>query len=228
MKKIGLVGGIGPASTVEYYLRLVELCKSERGFYPEIIIDSVDMELHTALFDKEDYEKIGDLLVESLKRLKAGGAEVAAITAGTEHIVWDKIKERLPIKTVSIVEAAVDEIKAKDFQKVLIFATVWTIKSGLYENAFKNAGITPIVPTQADSVFLGNLIYPNLENGIVIREGKEKMIELAEKYIAQYKADALLLGCTEIPLMIKENDVSVPIIDTAKVHIRRILDEAIK
>lgn len=226
MKKIGLVGGVGPASTVEYYLQLVDLYRKERGCYPEIIIDSVDMALHTALFDEENYEKIADLLVESLNCLKAGGAEIAAITANTEHIVWDRIKERLPIKTVSIVEAAVDEIKAKSFQKVVIFATAWTLKSGLYKKALENAGIMPIVPYENDIELLGNLIYPNLENGIVIPEDKEKMIALAEKYIIGNNADALLLGCTEIPLMIKENDVSVPIIDTTKNHIRRIFDQA--
>ena len=107
-----------------------------------------------------------------------------------------------------------------------MFATAWTLKSGLYANALQNAGITPIVPNDEDIELLGNLIYPNLENGIVIPEDKEKMIALAEKYIKENSADSLLLGCTEIPLMIKENEVSVPVINTTKIHIKAIFNEA--
>ena len=111
-------------------------------------------------------------------------------------------------------------------KKIVVFATAWTLKSGLYANALQNAGITPIVPNDEDIELLGNLIYPNLENGIVIPEDKEKMIDLAEKYIKGNSADSLLLGCTEIPLMIKENDVSVPVINTTKIHIKAIFNEA--
>ena len=84
----------------------------------------------------------------------------------------------------------------------------------------------PIVPDEKDIELLGILIYPNLENGIVIPEDKVRMINLAEKYIRDYKADALILGCTEIPLMVKPGDVSVPLIDTTKVHVKAIYDYA--
>lgn len=228
MKKIGLMGGLGPASTVEYYMGLVEMTLEDKGpeCYPRIVIDSVDMGLHTALFDKSDYEAIGDLIYDSLLTLKNAGCELAAITANTEHIVWDYVKDRLPLKTISIVDAVIEECKRNDYTKVVTFGTKWTLKSGLYENAFKTAGITPVVPDEADIELLGSIIYPNLENGIVIPEDKVRMIELAEKYIQAADADALLLGCTEIPLMIKPGDVGVPVIDSTKVHIKALYDFA--
>ena len=224
MKKIGLMGGLGPASTVEYYLNLVKLCQKNLGedVYPRIVIDSVDMGLHTEYFNRQDYQTIGDFIYESLVSLKKAGAELAAITANTEHIAWDYVKDRLPLPTISIVDTAIDEIKRKGYKKVLVFATVWTLQSGLYEKAILEAGLSPVVPSKEDQIILGNLIYPNLENGIVIPEDKEKMIALAEKYIQENEADALLLGCTEIPLMIKDGDVSVPLIDTTKLHIQAI------
>lgn len=224
MKKIGLMGGLGPASTVEYYLELVRLCQKNWGeeAYPRIVIDSVDLGVHTEYFNRQDYQTIGDFIYESLTALKNAGAELAAITANTEHIAWDYVKDRLPLPTISIVDTAVDEIKRKGYKKVLVFATVWTLKSGLYEKAILEAGLTPVIPNKEDQIILGDLIYPNLENGIVIPEDKEKMIALAEKYIQENEADALLLGCTEIPLMIKAGDVSVPIIDTTKLHIQAI------
>lgn len=224
MKKIGLMGGLGPASTVEYYLNLVKLCQKNLGedVYPRIVIDSVDLGLHTEYFNRQDYQTIGDFIYESLVSLKNAGAELAAITANTEHIAWDYIKDRLPLPTISIVDTAIDEIKRKGYKKVLVFATLWTLQSGLYEKAILEAGLSPVVPSKEDQIILGKLIYPNLENGIVIPEDKEKMIALAEKYIQENEAEALLLGCTEIPLMIKDGDVSVPLIDTTKLHIQAI------
>ena len=120
----------------------------------------------------------------------------------------------------------IDYCTQNDFKKIVVFATAWTLKSGLYATALQNAGITPIVPKAEDLELLGNLIYPNLENGIVIPEDKEKTIALAEKYIKENSVDSLLLGCTEIPLMIKENEVSVPVINTTKIHIKAIFNEA--
>lgn len=228
MKKIGLMGGLGPASTVDYYMDLVKLCHKEYGeeVYPKIVIDSVDLGIHTEYFNKQDYKTIGDFIYDSLVILKNAGAEVAAVTANTEHIAWDYVKDRLPLPTISIVDATIAEIKRKGYQRVLTFATAWTLQSGLYEKAISKAGITPIVPNKEDQIILGNLIYPNLENGIVIPEDKVKMISLAEKYIKEHDADALLLGCTEIPLMIKEGDVSVPVIDTTQIHIQAIFEMA--
>lgn len=228
MKKIGLMGGLGPASTVEYYMGLVNMTLEHKGpeCYPRIVIDSVDMGLYTELFEQNEYKAIGDLICDSLLTLKNAGCEVAAVTANTEHIVWDYVKDRLPMKTISIVDAVIEECKRNDYSKVVTFGTKWTLKSGLYENAFKKAGITPIVPDESDIEILGSIIYPNLENGIVIPEDKARMIQLAEKYIQAGDADALLLGCTEIPLMIKQGDVSVPVVDTMKVHVKALYEYA--
>lgn len=229
MKKIGLMGGLGPASTIEYYKGLVELSLSQFGAekYPKIVIDSVDLAEHSRLFNEQNYQKIGDLIHESLCVLKNAGAQVAAITANTEHIAWDYVKDRLPLKTISIVDATVEECLKRGYKRIVLLATAWTLRSGLYADAFTKAGITPVVPDDNDISLLGSLIYPNLENGIVIAEDKAKMTALAEKYIKSGSADALLLGCTEIPLMIKDGDVSVPIIDTTKIHINALYSYAI-
>ena len=224
------MGGLGPASTVNYYLELVKLCRNAFGeeVYPCIVIDSVDMGVHTKCFNQQDFKTIGEYIYESLISLKNAGADFAAITANTEHIAWDYVKDRLPLPTISIVDATIQEIKNKDYRKVVTFATEWTLNSGLYEKAISEAGSTAIVPNKEDQIILGNLIYPNLENGIVIPEDKEKMIQLAEKYIKEYDADALLLGCTEIPIMIQQEDISVPVINTTQIHIDAIFEMAKK
>lgn len=224
MKKIGLVGGIGPASTVEYYLGIIEKSRKDYGDnrYPEIVIDSVNMSLHDKALAEKDYDALCNYLLKSLSCLKAAGAEIAAITANAEHIVWDMICNSFPLPVISIVEAVVREIERKKLKRVLVFGTSFTLKSGLYENALKQHGITPIVPTQRDSIIIGNLIYPNLENGIVIPDDKQKLIKMAEKYILEEKADSLLLGCTELTLAISSCDVEVPVLDTTEIHINEI------
>ena len=184
------------------------------------------MSRHTKAFNEQDYYLIGEYLIKSLNNLKCAGAEMAAITANTEHIVWDRISSRLPLQTISVVNSVIEEIIRLDYKKVLVLATEWTMASGLYDKAIAGAGIVPVLPTKDDQKVIGNLIYPNLENGIVFPADKLKMIDIAERYIISEKVDAVLLGCTEIPLMIKDNDLSTPVINSTEVHIRDIYKKA--
>ncbi len=229
MKKIGLVGGIGPASTVNYYLGLVEKSREKFGetAYPEIVIDSIDMEYATNCFSTGEYEKNVAYVVQSISNLRAAGAEIGAITANTEHILWEQMKEHFCMPVVSIVDAAVDAICAKGYQKVLVLGTVFTMQSGLYDRALKERNVEPILPSEEDQKIIGDLIYPNLENGIVIPKDREQMIQIAQSYIDKYQADAILLGCTEIALAIKEGDLSVPVLDTTAIHINAIFQASI-
>lgn len=228
MKKIGLVGGIGPASTVDYYLGLIEKCRAEFGenFYPEIVIDSVSLTAATDFFAQNNPDGNTRLMLKSLAGLKAAGAEIAAITANTEHIVWDKMKDFFEIPVVSIVEATAAEILRKDYKRVLILGTIFTMKSGLYEKPLTERGITPILPTDEDKEKIAKLFFPNLENGIVIAEDKAKMLEIVGKIARENSADAVLLGCTELPLMIKDGDIALPLLNTTQIHINAIFDAA--
>ena len=228
MKKIGLVGGIGPASTVNYYLGLIEKVKAEFGenTYPEIVIDSVNLDYATKCFINREDEKSVELMVRSVSNLQAAGAQIAAITANTEHILWDKMKKDFDIPVISIVDAAVEEICTRKFKRVLVLGTVFTMRSGLYEKPFKSHGITLVLPSAEEQEIIGDLIYPNLENGIVISNDRKRMLEIAEKYIEMYDAEAVLLGCTEIALAIKSGDLSVPVLDTTAIHIKAIFEAA--
>ncbi len=228
MKKIGLVGGIGPASTVEYYLGIIKKCRIEQrgNVYPEIVIDSVNMLQHDKALAENDYDKLAQYLLRSLSNLKAAGAELAAITANTEHIVWNMVHSKFPLPVISIVEATIREIKRKGFKNVLVFGTMFTLKSRLYENALNNQGITAIIPSGNDISTIDSLIYPNMENGIIIPADKQKLVKMAEKYISEKNADSILLGCTELPLAITYCDVSVPILNTTEIHINEIYRKA--
>lgn len=228
MKKIGLVGGLGPASTVDYYLGLINKYREIYGEdeYPQIMIDSVNMHEVVDSIARTDYVSAGKILSTSLKSLQAGGTEVFAITANTPHIAWEHIEPSYVPSTVHIVDATINKMLERGYNRVVIMGTVFTMKSGMYEEAMIRKKLIPIVPSDEDKEIIGNCIYPNLENGIVIQEDKNTLIMLAEKYIKSGNADGVLLGCTELPLAIKEGDVSVPILDTTQIHIEEIFNEA--
>jgi aspartate racemase len=105
-----------------------------------------------------------------------------------------------------------------------VLGTSFTMKSGMYETALQKYQIDAVIPSLEDIKILHNIIFPNLENGIIIPEEKQKMISISETYISKYKINAVILGCTEIPLMIKENNLSVPVINTTQIHINAISD----
>lgn len=157
MKKIGLVGGIGPASTVEYYRGLVKKGLGQ-GIYPEFVIDSVNMLKHDMALQNNEYVKLCGYLLDSISNLKAAGARIAAITANTEHIVWNRICDKFPVPVISIVDTAVNEVKRQGYQRVLVFGTELTLQSGIYEKALEQNGIMPVIPSHEDISVIGNLI----------------------------------------------------------------------
>lgn len=230
MKKVGFVGGIGPASTVDYYLGFISRSQKKFGekAYPEFCIDNVNMDKMIGSINDGRYEDTADYLAASVSCLKACGAEIAAITANTPHIAWNYMKDKFEIPVISIVDAAVNEMKRRGFKRVVVMGTVFTMKSGLYEMPMKAAGIEPVIPSDEDKEKIGSLIYPNLENGIIIPEDKKELQEITQKYADSFKADAVLLGCTELPMVIGEGDLSVPVLNTTQIHLDVVFEEACK
>ena len=220
MKKIGLIGGIGPASTIDYYWELNRLYHKDFGAnnYPRIVIDSINMNDIISAFATQREDLVCEILENSINILKNAGAEVAAICSNTPHIVWEHVVNKFPLPVVSIIDANIAETQARGFSKILILGTLYTMKSGMYERAFTQKHIQSVTPSENDQEIIGNIIFPNLENGIVLPEAKATMIELAEKYIQNYHIDAVLLSCSEIPLMIHEGDLSVPTLNTTLIH----------
>ncbi len=226
MKKVGIVGGLGPASTIDYYRDIIDKYRKVYGDdqYPEIVIDSINMNTLISGIINNDFDSVAAYLINSISNLEKAGATFAAIASNTPHIVWDRVINKVSIPLISIIDATCDHIVRQNYSKVLIFATAFTMRNGLYSDALSKRNIDWILPNEDDIEILGDIIYPNLENGIVIAEDKIKMINIAEKYIKHYNADSILLGCTEIPLMIKPEDVSVPVINTTEIHIERICE----
>ena len=211
MKKIGIIGGIGPASTLDYYTGIIDGYRKKTGSdnYPEIIIYSINMTEMITLIEKDCWGSVTDMLTSTLKRLSNAGADIAVIASNTPHLVFDEISRQSPIPLISIVEETCNFIKAAGYQRVLTIGTLFTMKSGLYTKPLEKCGVLPLLPTEDEQSEIYSLFFPNLENGIVIPEDKEKMLALVNQIIHNQNADSLLLGCTELPLMIKPRQYEV-------------------
>ncbi len=226
MKKLGLIGGIGPESTLVYYKDIIEKYRSinQNGTYPKIIIDSLDLSKIYSLVENKNWELFTKSFVDSLKNLAAGGAEFAAMTANTAHIVYDDVAKQSPLPVISIVEETCKYTLSENCKNVIIFGTAFTMSSGLYSDAFLKHGINAFVPTEDEQKLIHNIIFPNLQEGIILEEDKAALLKVANRMIEDKNADALILACTELPSIIKENDLNVKVLDTTKIHIDSILE----
>lgn len=231
MKKFGLVGGLGPISTLEYYKSIHDLYREKVettgmcASNPPMVIDSLDLAVAFDLVSRKDWNTLSEWLIASIHRLHGAGAKFAAIAANTAHIVFDEIKAGSPIPVIGIVDETCKFAHAKGLKKLVVFGTGFTMESGMYEKACARYGIQAIVPSKEDQVIIHNIIFPNLEAGIVLEEEKAAMLGIAKKMLEAHQADALVLGCTELPLIIKEGDLDTVLIDTTQVHIEAILRE---
>ena len=226
MKKFGLVGGIGPASTLDYYKGIIDGYRARTGGvgYPLIIIDSINLDEMYHLAATKAWPAFTDRLADSIETLAAGGAEFAAMAANTAHIVFDDLSARSPLPLISLVEETCKRARDEGCRRVVIFGTAFTMSSGLYKDAFARYGIDAFVPTAEEQQTIHNIIFPHLQEGIVLPEEKSAVLAIAAKMLAAENADALVLGCTELPLFIRAGDLDTLILDTTQIHIDAIVD----
>ncbi len=220
MKKIGLIGGLSPESTMYYYKSFVEMSRErfEPGFYPELVIYSLNFSEFVGHPDGWDGRR--EMLISAAKCLTDAGAEVLGITANTPHIVFPAIKEAVPGEWVSIIDALADEARRRSLKSLLLLGTKTTMSMPFYREALEEKGFDVLVPDEEnmdriDAIIQKELMFDDLSS-------KPYFVELIESY----DADAVILGCTEIPLVIKEGDVSKEVLDTARIHMKAILDRA--
>jgi len=226
MKKVGIIGGIGPASTLDYYTGIINghMSRTKDGNYPEIVINSVNMTEMLSCIQNEDWDAVTDMLVSAIDELSNAGADFAAIASNTPHIAFDAILARSSLPLISIVEETCRYAESKGCGKAVVIGTRFTMSSGLYTKALGKYGIDAVVPSAAEQDIIHGAIFPNLENGIVVPEDKEKILTIANRLITEHKADALILGCTELPLMIKDGDLETPILNATQIHIDSIIE----
>ena len=229
LKKIGLVGGIGPESTVDYYKGILDGYRKRTADenYPLMIIDSLNLTEMYSLVSNKQWDEFADRFIRSVKCLAAGGADFAVIAANTAHIVFDEVRRQSPLPLISIVEETCKYAMEKNCKRVVVFGTAFTMSSGLYTDAFAKYGVDAFVPSEEEQKTIHNIIFPNLQAGIVLPEEKKAVLQIANQMLAEKNAEALILGCTELPLIIKDHDLNALILDTTQIHIDAVVNHLI-
>ncbi|MBR2834736.1 MAG: amino acid racemase [Coriobacteriales bacterium] len=229
MKKLGLVGGLGPESTLAYYRDIVYGVQERLGQkqFPELIIDSVDVYENFDILESGDLDAYAAWLMKPIERLIASGVDFVAISANTPHVVFGRIEPLCSVPLISIVTATAEAAKALGYTKAALLGTGFTMRGGFFENPFTQAGIELILPHDDEIDFVQEKIYTELEQGIVNPETRDAFCDIAARMRDEDGAQALILGCTELPMLLNDKVSPLPCLDTAQIHVARIIDEIV-
>ncbi len=226
MKRIGIIGGLGPEATVDYYKEIINAFKNGNGDldYPEIIIYSVNMAHFIGLMREKKYEQATAYISEKIEGLKQAGADFAVLSANTPHQLFDELKERSGIPLISIVEATCNEAKRKSLKKAGLFGTEFTMKASFFPDVFRKQNIEIITPDEEDRELINYKLFSEIELGIFKDETREMLIGITEKMVREQHIDSLILGCTEFPLILTaETYAGIPVLNTTKIHVDSIV-----
>ena len=229
MKKLGFVGGMGPESTIPYYHGIVNGVQQRWGrqSFPNLTIESVDVFRIQKLCAEERFDELTDYLLDAIRNLAAAGAEFAALGANTPHIVFDRLQARSPLPLVSIVEAACAEARRRKLTKLGLLGTIFTMTGDFFKAPFTANGIEIVVPTAKEMELVSERIYHELEFGVL----KPETLALFQQVISRMQREdgiqAVVLGCTELPLLLNDGVSPVPCLDTLQIHIQALIDEIV-
>ncbi|MBG6244750.1 aspartate racemase [Candidatus Symbiopectobacterium sp. 'North America'] len=226
MKKLGLIGGTGPESTLRYYRKFVYEANKRNGdtFFPNLTIESINVYDVLEMCSQKDYAGLTDYLAEAVRHLTAVGAEVAALTGNTPHIVFNELQACSAIPLVSIIDATCAEVKAQGLKKVGLLGTRFTMEADFFKRPFIEAGIDVITPILNDIDFVAEKIHYELERGIVKIQMRERFLAVVERMSKYEGIEAIILGCTELPLLFTDVQLAVPALDTVDIHIEALFN----
>jgi len=230
MKTIGIIGGLSWESTLVYYKIMNEYAKEKLGGYhsAKIILYSFDFSEVHFLQVKKEWEKLADVLIDVAKRLQKSGADFLVIASNTTHMFFNDIKKSISIPVLHIADATAATIKDKGLKRVGLLGTKLTMEKDFYIRRLESKhGIETIVPGKKDRDVINNIIFNELVLGRIKESSREKLIAIIESLVKR-GAEGIILGCTEIPLLIKQNDVSVPIFNTTSIHAKAAVDYALR
>ena len=231
MKKIGLVGGTGPESTLMYYKELNSRIDSLTGekAMPDIAIESVNFRRAWDYVSNKDYDKLSDYLAEKVRCLETAGCEVISLTAVTMHVVFDEILKKLDTKLslVSIPKAVADEVVARGIKKIGLLGTIFTMEQNYMKKDLQTAGVQVFVPEKSERELIAKRIFEELEKGIVKESTLAEFVEIITKMKDRDGIEGIILGCTELPLILNSENCPIPCFDSVEIHIKKLIELAV-
>jgi len=222
MRRLGIIGGLGPESTVDYYQLIVATYRERtHGSYPAIIINSIDLNKARDLVTANALAELTEYLVAEVQRLARAGADFGLLAANTPHIVFDDLRRQSPIPLLSIVEATCDAAKALGLKKAGLLGTRFTMQGRFFPDVFSRAAMTLAVPTEDEQTYVHDKYMDELVNGIFLPETREGLLEIIGRLRKRERIDGVILGGTELPLILRDvPGQDIPFLDTTQIHVR--------
>ena len=228
MKTLGIIGGLGPESTVDYYQRIIALYRERTGdgSYPEFIINSVDLKKGLDFMDANDLTGMADYLLQGVGKLARAGADFGLISANTPHIVFEEVASKSPIPLISIVEATCAAAKTRKLKRLGLFGTRYTMQANFYPKVFSREGIELVVPDLEDQEYIHDKYLNELVPGKFLPETRDGLLAIVDRMKAKDDIDGVILAGTELPLILRDADHrGILLLDTTKIHCQAAIAE---
>jgi aspartate racemase len=228
MKTVGIIGGVGPESTIEYYRGIVATYREQQndGNYPSIIINSINLKSMVDFISSDRLDRAADYLVAEVEKLTKAGADFGVIAANTPHIVFSEVQARSSLPLISIVESACDAACSLGLKRVGLFGTRFTMQARFYSDVFSQAGLTLVTPDEDDQSYIHGKYMGELLNNIFLPETREHLLTIVDRLKDRAAIEGLILGGTELPLILRDTEHNgIPFLDTTKIHVGRIVAE---
>ncbi len=219
MKTIGLIGGLTWYSSIDYYRYINEAVNKKLGGDEagRIILYSVNYGEIKKLTHQNNWAAIADIICNAAIKLQNSGANIILLGANTMHYIFNNVEKAVSIPILHIADATAIEIKNKNLKKVALLGTKYTMQFDFFKERLAQFGIKTLIPCETEIEIINSAIYNELAKGIFLRETKEKFLTVINN-LKQHGAEGVILGCTEIPLLIKQDDCDVPVFDTTLIH----------
>jgi aspartate racemase len=228
--RLGIVGGTGPESTIDYYRKAIWRWRAMRpdGTYPEIVIASVDGGTVIRQLGERAFEEVGRTFGEALVGLETAGCDLALIASNAGHLAYDHLEPAPRIDTIHIVDAALDDALRAGYRRLGIIGTRFVVKSDLYPSRFGPAGIDVIAPTDAELTVVHDIYLGELVEGLILDASRARIVEVIRSMRDRDRIDGVVLGGTELALTLTAPTyVDVPVLDTARIHVETAIERLV-
>jgi aspartate racemase len=225
-KRIGILGGISPESTRLYYDHIIKqyLVREQDHYYPEVVIFSLDFQRFTDLETAGDTEGYVREIMTGIRALQNAGADFAIMAANSPHAVFDQVASQAAIPMLSIVEVTVDQAQRMGLRSLLLMGIKFTMQSSFYQQACQQRGIDVSVPASKEQDQIERIIFEELAIGVIREESRDRLLTIVERY----DVEGVILGCTELPMILEPEDSTRPLLNTLALHAEAALDYALE
>jgi len=228
MKTLGIIGGLGPESTIDYYQRIIALYQKRTGdgSYPHFLINSIDLRKGLDFMDAKDLVGMANYLLEGIGTLVRAGADFGLISANTPHIVFDEVASSSSIPLISIVEATCATAKRRNLKRLALLGTRYTMQATFYQKVFSRESVELLTPEAEDQDYIHAKYFSELVPGKFLSDTRAGLLAIVDRMKAKSDIDGVILAGTELPLILRDTEHNgIPLLNTTKIHVEAAIDE---